>query len=104
MVGGVVLYLICSHFPVPLNYLTSIYVFAAATVLGEIIPIAPGGVGATEGGMTGILVVLGMALGDGLVVVLLFRAATLVFGILLGLLFFLLFYSQRAYIKARQYV
>jgi uncharacterized protein (TIRG00374 family) len=100
LLGGAILFLLAKHFALPLGYLLCLYVFAAATVLGELVPFAPGGVGPTEGGMTGILVVSGISLAPALVIVLLFRALTLVYGIVLGLIFTAVFYGSH-YLKGR---
>jgi uncharacterized protein (TIRG00374 family) len=102
--GAGILFLIARHFELSLSFLLSLYIYAAATVLGELVPFAPGGIGATEGGMTGILLISGIALPSALVVVLLYRAATLVYAVTLGLLFLTIFYSWDYLKKIRRLV
>lgn len=99
LLGAEILLLIGRHFQLALGFWQSLYIFAATTVLGELVPFAPGGIGPTEGGMTGILLALGVSLGPALVVVLLFRTVTLVYGVLLGAIFLTIFYAKEYAIK-----
>jgi uncharacterized protein (TIRG00374 family) len=103
LLGAGILYVLSRFYQLPFGFLFSLYVFAAATVLGELVPFSPGGVGATEGGMTGILLLAGTALPQALAVVLVFRAATLVYGILVGMVFLIGFYPAKylRYVKGK---
>jgi uncharacterized protein (TIRG00374 family) len=101
-IGGAIVYLVAYSFKLPVSYLFSLYVFAAATVLGELVPFSPGGVGPTEGGMTGILLLAGLALPQSVAVVLIFRGATLVYSILIGMVFLLAFYPRKYLRMARK--
>jgi uncharacterized protein (TIRG00374 family) len=93
--GGAIIYVRALYFKLPLSFLFSLYIFAAATVLGELVPFSPGGVGPTEGGMTGILLLSGVALAQSVAVVLIFRGVTLLYSIVVGLVFLFTFYSRK---------
>jgi uncharacterized protein (TIRG00374 family) len=95
LLGGAILFSLALHYQLPFGFLFSLYIFAAATVLGELVPFSPGGVGATEGGMAGIMLLAGVDLPRALAVVVVFRAATLVYGILIGLVFLITFYGKK---------
>jgi len=95
LLGGALIFLVGRYYHASLTFLWSFYVFAATTVLGELLPFIPGGIGVTEGGMTGILLVAGVSLSQALAVVIVFRAVTLVYGFLLGLGALLAFYSRK---------
>jgi len=95
ILGGLIIFTLMRSLHIHFGLLRSVYVFAAATVLGELVQFIPGGVGVTEGGLTGILILSGVALPPASAVVLLFRAATLVYGILVGILFLCTFYIKR---------
>lgn len=99
LLGGMIIFSIAHYYHLPLSYLWCFYIFAASTVLGELLPFVPGGIGVTEGGMTGILLFAGISLSQAVAVVIVFRAATLVYGFLLGVVSILVFYSKKYFEK-----
>lgn len=94
LVGGLLLYWICKNIGVEMSLVNSIFIYAAGIVISGIGSISPGGIGFTEGGMVGAMVILGANFALALAAVLLFRVATLLLNIILGLSFIGIFYSK----------
>lgn len=92
--GGYLVYSVAGGYEVDLNFLKSILVYSSSIVIQTLAGFSPGGVGFTEGGMLGILLLFDINLTKALAVVLVFRAVTLVFSFVLGALFLVLFYSS----------
>jgi uncharacterized protein (TIRG00374 family) len=93
--GGFLIFLIARSYGADLNIFRSIFIYSSSIVISSLATISPGGIGFTEGGMTGILLISGVELPKALGIVLIFRIVTLIFSILLGLIFFGLFYSKQ---------
>jgi uncharacterized protein (TIRG00374 family) len=94
LLGGVLIVILAHYFGVTLSILDGAFAFCSAIVLTALVPFIPGGVGATEGGMTGILTLMGLALPQAVAVVLVYRLLTLIYGMVLGAIFLLIFYSK----------
>lgn len=100
--GGVLIYLIASLFSSNLSIMQSIYTYSAGTVIQGISGISPGGLGFIEGGMTGVLLLSNIDPSKSIGIILIYRITTLVFTVLLGLLFLSLFYGKTL-IKGRKH-
>jgi uncharacterized protein (TIRG00374 family) len=96
--GGFLLYLIAQSFEVHLPLIKSIFVYAT-TILIQGLSIVPGGIGFTEGGMTGILLLSQIEFAKVIAIVLVFRFVTLIFNMVLGAVFLLAFYSKHLFRK-----
>lgn len=102
--GGFMIYLIAKSYGVELDIFRSTFTYSASIVIQTLTAIAPGGIGFTEGGMTGILLLSNIELGKAIGIVIIFRAVTLIFSILLGLIFMAFFYSnQIIFVKPKKY-
>ncbi len=94
VVGGLMIYIIVSAYSLPLTFAQSIYIYAMSIIIGAISGIVPGGVGLAEGGIAGVFVLMNVAFEKAFASILIFRFITLVFYILFGAVFLLLFYSK----------
>ncbi|QDP41599.1 lysylphosphatidylglycerol synthase transmembrane domain-containing protein [Radiobacillus deserti] len=82
------LYVILQAFELPVSLLASILTFSLGTVAGAVSMI-PGGLGAAEGSITGLLLYFGVGSSLAVSISLLIRFVTLWFGVLLGILVFI---------------
>lgn len=94
LLGGLMIFLIAYNLGVPLDMFRGIFLYACNVVIMAFAGIIPGGLGFTEGGMTGILLLYQVPITKAITIVLLFRLITLGFYILIGILFILAFYSK----------
>ena len=94
LVGGVMIYAIVSAYALPINFIQSVYIYSMSIIIAAVSGIVPGGVGLAEGGIAGLLVLLKVEVSKAFAIVLIFRFINLVFYILFGLVFLLLFYSK----------
>ena len=92
--GGLLLLLIVYSLDGDINYFESLYIYTLGIVVSSIGSISPGGLGFTDGAMTAALIFFGVMLPAAFIVVVIFRIVTLVFNILLGILFLLMFYRS----------
>ncbi len=72
----------------------AMFVYAFSTIVGAV-TLLPGGLGTTEGALTGLLKVLGISTGTAALAAIIIRAATLWFGVGLGAVFLVL--AERRY-------
>ncbi len=77
-----------------LSFFQCFYIYAMSVIIGAVSGIVPGGIGFTEGGLTGLLVIMHISFQKAVPVVLIFRLINLVFYILIGIVFLLLFYTK----------
>jgi uncharacterized protein (TIRG00374 family) len=92
--GGFLIFLIAQSYSADLNIFRSTLTYSAGIVIQSLASISPGGIGFTEGGMTGILLLSDIELAKALGIVLLFRIVTLIFNVFLGLIFLAIFYGN----------
>jgi len=95
VIGGVLIYFLATRLQLPIGLFGSVFLFAVSIAIQGILPIIPGGLGVTEGGMLGVLDAWGIALAPALSLVVIYRMAMLLFPVLLGLAFLVVFYSKR---------
>jgi len=100
-VGGIMILILTHAFGIDMPFLQAVYVYALSVIISVISGVVPGGIGFTEGGMTGLLVYMRIPLSKAVAIVLLYRLVNLVFYILIGMLFFLLFYAKAFLIQNR---
>jgi len=96
ILGGALPLIIVNSLGGNINYFQGLYIYTLSIVVSSIGSISPGGLGFTEGAVTAALLFFGVDLPIAIISVLIFRIATLVFNIALGLLFLAIFY--RSYI------
>lgn len=94
VLGGFLIFLIARYYNADLNIYRSTLAYSAGIAIQSLGSISPGGIGFTEGGMTGILLLSKIELGKAIGIVLVFRFVTLVFSIVLGLIFLSIFYAK----------
>jgi uncharacterized protein (TIRG00374 family) len=94
LVGGLMIYAIVSAYNLPVNYIQSVYIYSMSIIIAAVSGVVPGGVGLAEGGITGLLVLLNIQFSKAFAIVLIFRAVNLIFYIVFGVIFLLLFYSK----------
>ncbi len=106
LLGGLLVMAIARSYGINMNYFVALFVYAAGIVIQGLSIIIPAGLGLTEGGMTGLLLINNIPLDKSIAIVLIFRIITLLFSIIIGLFFFLFYYSydlliaqQKAYKK-----
>lgn len=99
IIGGVMIYLISTAFSANLTVFQSIFVYSSSIVISTIGGITPGGLGFTESGMTGILLLFGNNFTVSIAIVLLFRLMTFVFSTASGIIFLCVFYGKELMFK-----
>ncbi|WP_158701634.1 lysylphosphatidylglycerol synthase transmembrane domain-containing protein [Lentibacillus sp. Marseille-P4043] len=82
------LYVIITAFSVDVSFIASIFTFSLGTLAGALSMI-PGGLGAAEGSITGLLIYFGVAGSLAVTISLIIRFVTLWFGVFLGIIVFL---------------
>ncbi len=92
IVGGVLIKVIAQGFGQSISLFNSVFVYAGGVAIQGLSTVSPGGIGFTEGGMTGILTFFGI--NSALEIVLIYRFVTFIFYTLIGLLFIILFYRK----------
>lgn len=92
--GGLLLLLIAQSYNADLNILQAIYIYSAGIVIQGVGTVSPGGLGFTEGGMTGLMLLFNIELSKALASVILFRIVTFFFSIILGLILMTIFYTK----------
>jgi uncharacterized protein (TIRG00374 family) len=91
-------YITIQGFGIPQGLLVAVFIYAFSTILGAV-TLLPGGLGATEGALAGLLKVLNVGAATAALAALIIRAATLWFGVAVGVVF--LFIAQRRYLQER---
>ncbi len=94
MLSGLLIYIIAHAYKVDLDILQSIFISSIGMVIQGIGSVVPGGLGITEGGMTGVLVLSDVGFSKALAIVLIFRVMTLLLNIILGLVFLVRYYAR----------
>ncbi len=94
MLGGLIIFIIAQAFGANLDFFKSIFVYSASIIIQAATTFSPGGIGFTEGGMSGILVVTGINFSKAVAIVVVFRFVTLLFAIFLGVLFLGYIYAK----------
>jgi glycosyltransferase 2 family protein len=97
---GLILFIVAQGFHLSLSIPFAIFIAAASVLLQTIGGFMPGGIGITEGGMTGILMSQGFASATVFPTVLVFRMVTLGLFIILGICVFSIFYGKMFFTKA----
>lgn len=97
--GGFLIYFIALSLDIKIDFLHSLFIYSSGIVISSLAGFIPGGLGVTEGGLTGILLLFSVELPKALVLVLLFRLSTLVFSVFMGLSFLMIFYSRELLVK-----
>ena len=100
VIGGVLLFFIAREFSVEINLLKSMFLYSGGLLI-QGLAITPGGLGFTEGGMTGILVLYGVDLTRAFSIVLIFRLVTLIFMSIVGSVLLAVLYTLRKVNKAK---
>jgi len=85
LIESFAVYLIFLGFNIDLNLPTIILIFAVSSIIGGL-SMLPGGIGLTEGGMVGLLLLEGIDYTSAISVVLLVRIVTLWFSVAIGLI------------------
>lgn len=101
ILGGLLIWLIARSYEVDLDFFRSMFIYAIGIVIQGLSVIVPGGIGLTEGGMAGILLLSGVPVAKGVAIVVLFRLITLVFSVFVGIFFFMIFYSRGLLFKQK---
>jgi uncharacterized protein (TIRG00374 family) len=94
LVGGAVVFFIARHYQVDINLMQAIFLYTSSIVISNVATFVPGGLGFTESGMTGILLLLKVSLAPAVAIVCIFRVVTLLWNIILGTVFLCLFYIK----------
>lgn len=94
IIGGLLIYFICKALNIDLAFLKCLFLYSSTVLLQGLLSVLPGGVGTTEGGLSGLLLSLGVALNKSVAIIIVFRLVTLILYLLYGLLFFALFYNK----------
>lgn len=104
IIGGVIIFMIAKQLNIDLNILQCVFIYSSTIVIGSFTTVIPGGLGFIEGGMASLLLVfrVGSYEGFALILILVFRAVTLLFYILLGVVFFIIFYLKDFIFKDNQ--
>src|SRR5699024_11157072 len=82
------LYLVIQSFSLAVSFLASILTFSLGTIAGAVCMI-PGGIGAAEGSLAGLLVYFGVGGSLAVTISLIIRFVTLWFGVILGMIVFI---------------
>ncbi|MFZ2682095.1 MAG: lysylphosphatidylglycerol synthase transmembrane domain-containing protein [Patescibacteria group bacterium] len=100
LMGGLLVLIATTAFDLPLNFFQATLVYACGAILQGLFTLIPAGLGVTEGGMSGVLHVLGIELSVALAVVIIIRVATLLFPVVLGVILFIMFYAKQTFFGA----
>lgn len=92
-------YLVLTGLGAPITLFMATFIYAFATIAGAI-TMLPGGIGVTEGSMTGLLILFGVVRHQAVASTLIIRVATLWFAVLVGAL--VLIYNQKRFAAAEQ--
>ena len=95
IIGGLFIFFIAAQLHEYLNFLQAIFIYSVAVTIQGIIGIIPGGLGVTEGGMLGLLSSWGLPNSTSILLVIIFRIWTLLFPVLIGVIFLIIFYWKR---------
>jgi len=93
VVGGILIMLIANNFGVQLNVIESLFIYSAAMLI-QGFSISPGGLGFTEGGMVGLLLLFQVDFTIAVSIVIIFRLVTFIYSTLLGTTFLAVFYGK----------
>jgi uncharacterized protein (TIRG00374 family) len=100
LTGGLLLLVISGGYGEQLSLFEAAFVYSAGVAIQGMATISPGGVGFTEGGMTGILALFDIQ--HALAIVIIFRAVTLLYYTLFGLALIGLFYRKDFFVSRRK--
>jgi uncharacterized protein (TIRG00374 family) len=103
LVGGLLIFLIAQYYQVDLSFFKALFVYCASIVISALAIFSPGGLGFTEGGTTGLLLLFGIDLEKAIAIILVFRLTTLIFYIFLGLIILVIFYSKDLLLEGKLY-
>ncbi len=93
--GGLLILFLSYKLGLHLNVLDTTYLYASSVAIQGLLGIIPGGLGVTEGGMFALLSLWRVPIGKAISLVAIFRIATLLFPVVLGLLLLTFFSSKR---------
>lgn len=99
LLGGVLLLIIAKNYGTNVNLFQTTFTNSAGIIIQGLSVFSPGGIGFTEGGMTGILLGFHITTGTAIAIVLLFRVLTLFLNVILGLILIAIFYSKALILK-----
>jgi glycosyltransferase 2 family protein len=99
--GGALVLLAAQAMGVHINIFQAMLVYAGGAMLQGLFTMIPAGLGVTEGGMSGILHLLGVELSLAVALVIIIRLMTLVFPVALGFVVFCLFYARQTFLPER---
>ncbi len=99
LMGGVLVLIAAHTFDVSINFFQATLVYASGALLQGVFTIIPGGLGVTEGGMSGVLHLLGINLSLALALVIIIRVAILLFPVVFGFLIFCVFDAKYMLIR-----
>ncbi len=94
LIGGFLVFIIAHFYGADIDFFRSVFIYVSSIVIQGVASISPGGLGVTEGGMTGILLLSNVDISKALAIVLLFRVVTLLYSVILGLVFLTVFYGK----------
>jgi len=99
IIGGLFVFFIASAIGVSLSVLFSIFLYSATVVIQGVLGVIPGGVGVTEGGMLGLLKLWMVPVSKSVLLIILFRIGTLLFVVVLGIVFSIIFYGKYLFLR-----
>ena len=91
-IGGFIVVYVSQFYQIDFSVLAGSFIYSINSIIQGLTTF--GGIGVTEGGLAGLLVIFNIDLTDSVTIVLLFRLATLVFPVILGLIILILFYRE----------
>ncbi len=92
--GGLLFLLIAAEFHPTFTFIQAIYIYCASIVISSLSGFMPGGLGFTDGGVIGILLLFGVDLPTAAAMVVIFRFINLFFYLAVGVVSMTLFYYQ----------
>lgn len=101
ILGGMLLWLIFNGLAIEIDLMASIFIYSTSIAIAGVGAIVPGGIGITEGGLLGLMALFSVQPALAVAVILLFRISTLLFSIILGAIFFAIFYGKHYLLKWR---
>lgn len=97
---AIAFYLVFIGFGLEKTFLSAFFIYSFSTIVGAV-SMLPGGLGSTEGTITGLMKIMNVDIGISVLATLIIRAATLWFAVILGL-FFLVAVERRFKVKLDQ--
>ena len=102
-IGALLILLLSNRLGLAVHFFDALYLYTTSVAISGLLWVIPGGLGVTEGGMLGLLHLMHAPVGKAISLVVIFRVATLLFPVVLGLVVLILFYGRSWLVDAHRH-